>query len=101
MTFTFQDPEPSTLTLSCVLPPGACGLSLPGSSLRLRRGENDSQREAATQEPPSCASRQDAGDAEVAAALRRPEHTSGTALSHVTVMVMRSVRRVCQDTCWS
>lgn len=72
----------------CGLSSGACYLSLPGSSLRQRCGENDSQREAATQEPPSCAGRQDTGHAEVAAALRRPKHTSGKALSHVTVMMM-------------
>lgn len=65
-----------------VVPLGARRLSFPGSSLRLRCGENDSQREAATQEPPSCASRQDTGHAEVAAALRHPRLTSGTTLSH-------------------
>lgn len=71
----------------CGVPSGTGCLSLPGSSLRLRSGENDSQREAATQEPPSSASRLDAGHAEVAAALRCPKHTSGTIKPHVTVMI--------------
>lgn len=71
----------------CGVPSGAGCLSLSGSSLRLRSGENDPQREAATQEPPSSASGHDTGHAEVAAALRCPEHTSGTTQPHVTVMI--------------
>lgn len=61
-----------------VFPSGACHLALPGSPVGVCRGEDDPQREAAAQEPPSCASRQDPGHAEVAAALRLPEHASGT-----------------------
>lgn len=76
-----------SLATICVLCSGAGCCSLPGSSLGLRCGENDSQWKAAAQEPPPCASRQNSGYAQVAAPLWQPEQTFGTHLSHLIVMM--------------
>lgn len=58
--------------------PGASRLSVPGSSLRLRRGEDDPQRAPPPPEPPPRPGGRDDGHAQVAAALRRAQRPAGT-----------------------
>lgn len=87
----------------CVVSSGACSLSLPGASIRLRCGQNDSQREAAAQKPPSRASRQNAGHAQVAAALWHPKLPSGTVLPPSPLIdkyMMISIRNMIGRVSW-